>query len=202
MPDSVDKNMFASMYAGQPPWEIGRPQPAFMKVADQITGSVLDSGCGTGEHALYFTSKGCKVTGIDFLDEAIQRARRKASDRGMSINFFVKDATDLNGWAERFDNVIDSGLFHGLSDEDRKKYVEGLAAVLKPGGRLFLICFSEEEPGTSGPRRVSQKELREAFAEGWTVESIKPSRFEIIPHAEFTFSEGGPKTWFAVVRRD
>ena len=202
MPASVDKNMFRSMYSGQPPWDIGKPQPAFMEVADQITGSILDAGCGTGENSLFFASRGCKVTGIDFLEEAIQRAKRKATERGLSVTFLVKDATDLNGWSERFDNVIDCGLFHGFSDEDRKKYVEGLATVLKPGGRLFLMCFSEQEPGTMGPRRVTQKELRDAFTEGWIIESIKPSQFEVVPLKDFTFSEGGPKAWFAVVKRE
>ena len=75
-----------------------------------------------------------------------------------------------------FDNVIDSGLFHVFIDEDRRRYVEGLATVLKPGGRLFLLCFSDEEPGTQGPRRVSKKELHAAFAEGWSIESIEPSQ--------------------------
>ena len=54
--------------------------------------------------------------------------------------------------------MVDSGLFHVLSDEGRRRYVEGLATVLKPGGRLFLMCFSNEEPGTQGLRRVSSFE--------------------------------------------
>ena len=83
-----------------------------------------------------------------------------------------------------------------------RRYVEGLASVLKPGGRLFLLCFSDEEPGEQGPRRVSRKETEDAFAEGWVVESIEPSRYEVRPDLkDFTFSEGGPKAWFAVVRR-
>src|SRR6266481_1306356 len=83
------------------------------------------------------------------------------------LTFLVKDALTLKEWAVRFDNVIDSGLFHVFCDEDRKKYVAGLATVLKPGGRLFLMCFSDEEPGTQGPRRVSRKEIESAFAAGW-----------------------------------
>ncbi len=62
--------------------------------------------------------------------------------------------------------MIDSGLFQIFSDDDGRRYVEGLAIVLKPGGRLFLLCFSDEEPGTQGPRRVRKKELHDAFAEG------------------------------------
>ena len=60
----------------------------------------------------------------------------------------------MNQLVERFDNVIDSGLFHVFSDEDRKHYVVGLANILKPGGKIFLMCFSDEEPGTQGPRRI------------------------------------------------
>jgi ubiquinone/menaquinone biosynthesis C-methylase UbiE len=203
MTDIPDKNTFAALYSGQAPWDIGKPQKAFLDGAGQITGSILDAGCGTGDNALFFASRGHKVTGIDFLEEPIQRARRKAAERDLSITFLVKDATTLKDWSERFDSVIDCGLFHVFSDDDRKKYVAGLATVLKPGGRLFLLCFSNEEPGTQGPRRLFQKELQDAFARGWAVESIKPSRFEVIPNLkEFTFSEGGPKGWFAVIRRE
>jgi ubiquinone/menaquinone biosynthesis C-methylase UbiE len=203
MSDVPDKNTFASLYSGQAPWDIGKPQKTFLDVADQITGSILDAGCGTGDNALFFASQGYKVTGIDFLEEPIQRAKRKATERGVPVTFLVKDATTLKNWAERFDNVIDCGLFHVFSDEDRKKYMAGLRTVLKSGGRLFLLCFSDEEPGIQGPRRVSQHELHEAFAKGWAIESIRPSRFEVIPNLKnFTFSQGGPKGWFAVVRRE
>jgi cyclopropane fatty-acyl-phospholipid synthase-like methyltransferase len=202
MPDLPNKNSFASFYAGQAPWDIGKPQQPFVDVADQIIGTVLDAGCGTGENALFYASRGRTVTGIDFLDEPINRGKRKAAERGLSVTFLVKDATTLQGWSERFHNVIDCGLFHVFSDENRKKYVAGLASALKSGGRLFLMCFSDEEPGTQGPRRVSQKDLQDAFADGWIIESIKPSRFEVNLNAkDLTFSEGGPKAWFAVVRR-
>ena len=73
----------------------------------------------------------------------------------------------------------------------------------KPGGRLFLLCFSDEEPEGQGPRRITKRELHEAFARGWTVESIQPTRIETRPDlTDFTFSEGGPKAWFAVIRRE
>jgi SAM-dependent methyltransferase len=200
--DSVPKETFESMYAGQAPWDIGRPQPALLAVADQITGTVLDAGCGTGDHALYFASRGCKVTGIDFVEEAISRAKKKAEGRNLPVTFLVKDALDLKSRSERFDNVIDSGLFHVFSDQDRRRYVEGLAAVLKPGGRLFLLCFSDEEPGTQGPRRVQKQELHDACAHGWVAEFIQPSRFEVIPDLkDMQFSEGGPKAWFAAIRQ-
>jgi cyclopropane fatty-acyl-phospholipid synthase-like methyltransferase len=202
MPPVPDRSVFEQAYAGQAPWDIGKPQKVFLDAAGQITGSVLDAGCGTGETALYFAGRGCTVTGIDFLEVPIQRARQKAAERGVPVTFLVKDALTLKDWPEPFDAVIDSGLFHVFSDDDRRRYVEGLTTVLKPGGRLFLACFSDEEPGTQGPRRVSQNELQEAFARGWTIESIEPCRFEVRPDLkDLNFSEGGPKGWFVVVRR-
>lgn len=179
-----------------------KPQKAFITVGDQIAGSILDSGCGTGENAFFFASRGHKVTGIDFLAEPIRIANQKAKERGLTVTFLVMDALKLKDWWERFDNVIDSGLFHVFSDDDRRRYINGLASVLMPGGRLFLLCFSDEEPGTQGPRRVSRKELRDAFTEGWVVESIEPSQYEVRPDPkDISFSAGGPKAWFVVVRR-
>ncbi len=197
-----DRCSFESIYAGQPRWEIGRPQQAFIDVADQITGSILDSGCGTGENAFFFASRGHKVTGIDFLAEPITMAKQKATERGLTVTFLVMDALKLKELPEVFDTAIDSGLFHVFSDEDRRRYVEGLASVLKAGGKLFLLCFSDQEPGDQGPRRVSRKEIEVAFSQGWVIESVEPSRYEVRPDPkDISFSDGGPKAWFVVVKR-
>jgi cyclopropane fatty-acyl-phospholipid synthase-like methyltransferase len=202
MSNVPDRATFEKAYAGKAPWDIDRPQPPFVTVADQVASPVLDAGCGTGESALFFAARGHRVTGIDFLEEPIRRARAKAAQRGLSVEFLVKDATTLGDWGQRFASVIDSGLFHVFSDDDRRRYVQGLAHLVEPGGRLFLMCFSDEEPGTQGPRRVSRQELNDAFADGWEVESIQPARIEVNPEfKEAMFSEGGPKAWFAVIRR-
>lgn len=197
-----DRNSFENLYAGQPRWEIGRPQKAILDVADRITGSVLDVGCGTGENALFLASRGQRVTGIDFLAEPITLAKQKAAERGLTATFLVMDALALKELPEVFDSAIDSGLFHVFSDEDRGRYVEGLASVLRPGGRLFLLCFSDEEPGDQGPRRVARKEIEDAFAEGWVIESVQPSRYEVRPDPnDSSFRDGGPKAWFVVAKR-
>jgi cyclopropane fatty-acyl-phospholipid synthase-like methyltransferase len=200
--ESVDRAAFEELYDGPAPWDIGRPQRQFTAVAGQIKGPVLDAGCGTGEHALYFAAKGHRVVGIDFVPEAIRRARRKAVDRDLAVEFLIKDATSLSDWNERFATVIDCGLFHVFSDGDRQRYVEGLAHVLAPGGRLYLVCFSNKEPGNDGPRRVSRQELCDTFADGWIVESIEQVQIEISPaFTEVKFSDGGPKAWFAIILR-
>ena len=202
MPPLPDRSTFESLYAGAPAWDIGRPQQVFTAVADQITGSVLDSGCGTGENALFFAKRGHKVTGIDFLAEPIQRAKQKAADQGIAATFLVMDALELSSLPETFDAIIDSGLFHVFSDADRQRYVAGLASVLNSGGRFYLLCFSDAEPGEQGPRRISRREIEVAFTNGWKIESIEPNRFEVRPDLkDFHFSPGGPKAWFVIVRR-
>lgn len=197
------RETFESAYAGKAPWDIGRAQPVYIKIAGQVVGSVLDAGCGTGENALFFAEHGHPVVGIDFLEVPIQLAKRKAAERGIPAEFIRMDALTFEGFNRSFDSVIDCGLFHVFSDEDRERYVRGLAHVTRPDGRIFLLCFSDEEPGTDGPRRVSQKELRDAFYKGWTIESIQGARFEVVPGLrDHSFSEGGPKAWLAVIRRD
>ena len=196
------KDHFREAYDGKAPWDIGKPQPPFIDAADQITGSILDVGCGTGDNALFFAERGHKVTGIDFLEKPVAEARKKANDRGLRATFLVMDALHVKEIPEVFDSVIDCGLFHVFSDEDRARYIEGLASVVKPSGKVFLLCFSDKEPPGGRPRRVSQQELHDAFATGWEIESIQEARFEVRPDLEdIPFSEGGPFAWFSVIRR-
>ena len=203
MTQTHTRQHFAEAYTGEAPWDIGRPQAPFLAVADHVKGPVLDSGCGTGDMALHFAALGHQVTAFDYLEEPIRRARAKAVERGLTVDFRVADALKLNEWPERFNTVFDSGVFHVFSDEDRRRYVAGLTDVTNPGGRLFLMCFSNDEPGTAGPRRVTREELDAAFATGWQIESVQPVQFEINPKfTGNTFSAGGPRSWFAIIRRE
>ena len=189
----------ASYTAGGPaPWDIGRPQPAFVRLADEgrLTGRLLDAGCGTGENALLAASRGVDVSGIDIAPTAIERARAKASERGLTARFEVADAIDLGRLSLTVDTVIDSGVFHVFGD-DRSRYVASLAAVLRPAGVCYLMCFSDRQPGTWGPRRVRGDELRSAFSDGWAVESITADTFEINPVQGSTQVQA----WLAAIRR-
>jgi SAM-dependent methyltransferase len=168
-----------------PPWDIGRPQPAFARLAEAglLAGRVLDAGCGTGEHTLLAAAHGADATGVDGARTAIERARAKAAERGISARFEVADVLDLGRLGETFDTVIDSGVFHVFSDEDRPRYVGSLAGVLRDGGLCCLMCFSDRQPGEWGPRRVRADELRAAFSDGWQIVSIEPDVFDINPMA-------------------
>lgn len=171
---------FDHLYDGTPPWDIGRPQPVFARLADggAITGRVLDVGCGTGEHVLMAAERGLDVTGVDLAPKAIAAARRKAGERGLEPRLLVWDALRLDELGEQFDTVLDSGVFHVFDDEARRQYVSALGTVLAPGGNYLMCCFSDRQPGDWGPRRVSEGEIREAFASGWSISTVQPARFE------------------------
>jgi cyclopropane fatty-acyl-phospholipid synthase-like methyltransferase len=173
-------DFFDAAYRGTPPWEIGRPQKEFVELVrrGEITGSVLDIGCGTGEHALFFAGEGHDVWGVDATPLAIRKAQEKAEKRGLPVHFLVLDARDLSRLTRKFDTATDSGFFHTLSDEDRNVFVDNLAAILSPAGNYFMLCFSDREPPGYGPRRITEREIRNSFSEGWSVNYIRPAIFE------------------------
>jgi cyclopropane fatty-acyl-phospholipid synthase-like methyltransferase len=183
-----------------PPWDIGRPQKAFQSLADRgvLSGRLLDAGCGTGEHTLLAAAAGAQATGVDISPRAIGKARAKAAERGVQAYFEVADVLSLGQLGLTFDTIIDSGLFHVFSDEDRARYVASLASVLSPGGRCHLMCFSDRQPGDWGPRRVTKDELRAAFADGWTVDGIEADTFEVSSAA---VPVAIVQAWLAVIRR-
>jgi len=188
---------------GQAPWDIGRPQHAFLQLAEAglLAGRVLDAGCGTGEHTLLAASAGADALGVDLSPLAIERAREKAAARGIKARFEVADALNLADLGLAFDTIIDSGLFHVFDDVDRARYVKSLASVLRPGGTCYLMCFSDRQPGTIGPRRVSEDELRAAFGAGWTVQSIVPDTFDLQPAFEALFGSPSAQAWRADIER-
>jgi cyclopropane fatty-acyl-phospholipid synthase-like methyltransferase len=200
----MDHQLFEQAYQGQAPWDTGRPQPAIVKLAEagQIQGTVLDVGCGTGENLLYLAARGHEACGIDFVPVAIERARAKAAQRGIEATFIVGNALELKKLGRQFDTVIDCGLFHTFTDEERPIFVRSLTEVLRPGGSLYLLCFSDEQPGAEGPRRISQQEIQDSFHEGWTVKQIEATHFEAIPRPDGRkFGPDGPKAWLATIER-
>ncbi len=184
---------------GPAPWDVGRPQPPVVRLADRgaFTGRVLDVGCGTGENALQLAALGLPTVGVDVAATALAEARRKATERGFDATFLIADALRLDRLDRTFDSILDCGLFHTFDDQERLRYVTSLTAVAAPGTVLHLLCFSDAEPGTGGPRRVSRDELRATFGpeSGWQVESIEADRFET------RFQPDGAAAWVASLRR-
>ncbi len=172
---------FDEVYRGTPPWDIGRPQPEVVRLEESgaILGRVLDLGCGTGENLLYLAARGHDCVGVDFAPAAVRRAIEKAAGRVPMPRFEVRSALDVGAALGAFDTVLDCGLFHTLHDRHRPLYARSVREALRPGGRFFVLCFSEREPAEwGGPRRVTRDELRATFGPELHARQIRPIRFE------------------------
>jgi SAM-dependent methyltransferase len=189
----------ASYRNGPAPWDIGRAQPAIVRLASEggIAGAVLDVGCGTGENALHLASLGWSVLGVDVAETALAMARAKADDRGLGVEFATADAFGLERLGRTFETVLDCGLFHSFDADERPRYAAGLASVTEHGGTLYVLCFSDDGPDI-GPHPISRDELRAAFnpGNGWDLATIEPDRVLTRFH-----DENGAPAWFVTVKR-
>jgi uroporphyrinogen III methyltransferase / synthase len=187
----------ASYTDGKAPWDIG-VQPAVRRLVDggAFAGAVLDAGCGSGDDSLLIASRGLDVLGVDVAGTAIARAREKATEQGSNAHFMHADALRLDRLQREFDTVLDCGLFHSFEGDERHEYAASLRSVTKPGGTVYVLCFSDAEPENAGPHPVSEGELRGVFRReaGWNIVSLVPDRIET------TFA-GGVPAWLARIER-
>ncbi|EKX60717.1 class I SAM-dependent methyltransferase [Streptomyces ipomoeae] len=193
-----DPSFLEELYeTGATPWETGRPQPAFLALAEAgaFRGRVLDVGCGTGEHVLMCAALGLDATGVELASNALRIAERKARERGLTARFLRHDALRLPELGESFDTVLDCGLFHRFEGAERTAYVDSLRSVVKPGDRCFVLSFSDQQPEDWGPHRVSREEIEAAFADGWRIDSIEPSTIDA------TVAPNGVRAWLVSLTR-
>ena len=111
------------------------------------------------------------------------------------VPLLVWNALDLPGLGGQFDTVLDCGLFHIFEDPDRPRFVASLHGTMRPGGRYFMLCFSDRQPGDWGPRRITQAEIRTNFADGWRIDSLEPSTITI------TIDPAGAHAWLVEMTR-
>jgi SAM-dependent methyltransferase len=199
---------FDDTYAnGSPPWVIGEPQPAIVDLERDgaFRGAVLDAGCGAGEHTILLAGLGYDVVGVDFAPHAVELARSNAAARGVDARFEVADALAFEA-APRFDTVIDSALFHVFDAADRRRYVDSLRGVCRPGAVVHVLALSDAGRGF-GPQ-VSEADVRGAFTDGWALEALEVTSYRGVVgpmHAEALGLPVGTRVeepaWLARIRR-
>nr|BAI63280.1 putative SAM-dependent methyltransferase [Streptomyces sp. SNA15896] len=226
----TSSDLFESVYRGEsvygkrPPWEIERPQPAFVAIeeAGLVKGDVFDPGCGTGETSLYLASKGHTVTGVDFSATAIATARRKAEERGLDVTFEVADILEDGGKSGLYDTVIDSGTARMFDSETLATYAAALHRLCRPGAYAYVLALTQsgmedltarlaeeidgipkevpkDDEGTGGLSLTFQH-IPDGFSRHWTVESVTDSAVHYILPSETTETLQ-PASWLYRFRR-
>lgn len=175
-------NFWEIAYKGAPPWDIEAPQPRIIKLAknNEIPKNrILDVGCGLGDNSIFLAKKGFSVTCMDIVHRAIDKGKMRANKQKVKIDFLVGDVLKLDQYFDQnyFNAIIDSGLFHILSDNQRPIFAKQIKSVLAVGGKYFMLCFSDKEKGKIGPRSISKKEIKETFSTMLRIDYIKDAFF-------------------------
>lgn len=189
-----------SAYRGgsRPGWDIGRPASQLVEAVE--SGLIkpcraIELGCGLGNDARFLASRGFDVTAVDIAPTAIARAEAEAEAQGLRLRWLVADVLRLPDLGA-FDFVYDRGCYHGLRRPFARQYVTSLRALTRPGSWVLILAGNANEPGTGGPPRVHEAEIREDFSQDFEIEVLRETRFD---RREGT--GGGPLAWFILLRR-
>ena len=182
--------IFNLRYLSKAPWDSGISPPELLEfISQHKAGRAIDLGCGTGTNVITIGRAGWQVTGIDFAPRAIQIAKRKSKDAGISAQFLVSDVTNfkIDG---QFDLALDMGCFHGV--DNRAAYLDQLTHILAPGGYWLLYVIFTLAPSTSSGQRplLSAPGLAEA-----ELALIPPQLTLLSRHDGFDTRER-PSAWF------
>lgn len=134
------------------------------------TGTALDLGCGTGAHSVALAARGWRVTGVDLVDRALGKARRRAAEAGVAATFVKADATtlpaDLVG--DGFDFFLDVGCFHGLDEKQRTAMARAVSERATADATMVLLAFANPIGPRFMPAGATRPQIETAFR-GWTI---------------------------------
>jgi ubiquinone/menaquinone biosynthesis C-methylase UbiE len=140
--------LFQYLYFRKPPWDTGISPPELLEfIQTHSPGRAIDLGCGTGTNVITLARAGWNVTGVDFAPRAIKMARQKLNQAGVRATLLLRDATKLQGIDDQFDLAFDLGCFHGIPQDGKPKYLEGLDRLLAPNGFWLMYGFLKSDPG-------------------------------------------------------
>lgn len=124
---------------------------------------VLDAPCGFGRHSIEFARRQCHVTGVDFNETEVRRAREAAQAAGMDIAVTCQDMRDME-FSSEFDLAVN--LFSSIgyfSDDEDRLLLDRFWHALVPGGAFVLDTRNRDQA-----IRSMAAEERQAF-DDWTL---------------------------------
>jgi cyclopropane fatty-acyl-phospholipid synthase-like methyltransferase len=171
------------------PWEDLAQHPPFAEKLTQLFereesgreppyGAALDLGCGSGVWGVPLAQRAWQVTSVDIVEKALERARKRVREAGVDVRVMHADATDLReaGIGSDFRLVLDTGTFHGLSDDQRQAMGREVSAVAASDATVLLDVFAPRRRGPL-PRGASRHDVEAAFP-GWEVTDVEAADAE------------------------
>jgi SAM-dependent methyltransferase len=171
------------------PWEDAQDQPSFTeKIAELFEreesgreppyGPALDLGTGSGIWGVRLAKRGWQVTGVDLVDQALQRARERVQNAGVDMRLVHGDVTALReaGVGSDFRLTLDTGTFHGLNKAQREAMGREVSAIVDGDATVLMLAWAPRRRGPL-PRGASHSEIEAAFP-GWTVTDVGASGFQ------------------------
>jgi SAM-dependent methyltransferase len=151
------------------------------ETADLAPGAALDLACGEGRNAVWLAERGWRVTGVDFSDVAIAKARALAEGRGVEGEWVVADLVGYRPEPGAFDLVL--LLYFQVPEDERRLIVRAAADAVAPGGTFLLVAHDRRnlESGYGGPQYPEVLYTPEEVVAGLAgVDGIDVERAELV----------------------
>lgn len=141
-------------------------------------GPALDLGTGSAVWGVRLAQRGWRVTGVDIVPKALERARERVEEAGVEMRLVEGDVTALRraGVDSGFRLVLDTGTFHGLADAQQAAMGREVTAICAEDATVLLDCFAPRRRGPL-PRGASRADVERAFP-GWKVADVETADTE------------------------
>ncbi len=118
-------------------------------------GRAIELACGEGRNAVWLAEQGWQVTGVDFADVGLEKARRLADSRGVHVDWVAADLLDYEPLPRAFELV--AILYLQLPSSQRRPILRAAAGAVAPGGTFLLVAhdLANIERGYGGPQHAS-----------------------------------------------
>jgi SAM-dependent methyltransferase len=147
-----------------------------------VPGRALDVGCGSGRDAVYLAKRGWRVTAVDFVENALARAERRAAEEGVEVQWVRGEAAELArlGLDPGYSLLYDFGCIHGLPDPARRGAAAGLTELAAPGATLLILAFKAGRRVLL-PRGMDEEDIVALLGDGWNLEQSQSVVREDMP---------------------